>query len=306
MIPVYRYKGSLLQRSHPATQIILVAALVALALLNDNPFYQLSIITATALLALAAGVFTEWLSWWKLCLFIGLAALIINPLVSRAGTTVLWRGPKIPVLGRLDITIEAIAFGAGMALRLAAVIWAFALISLIMDPDRALGLLKGRGSRSALLSALSLRMVPTAMRDASDILDAHRARGIARDSGGRWEILKSRLPLLKRLVTASLDRAISLAEAMEARAYGTGRRSRFNTYRFSPGDLILDSLIIVILGLSVSGLALGLSSFSYYPTLSWKASPGGFVLMCLPVSCALFILLMSELSVRWNWLRLRI
>ncbi|MBK5093102.1 MAG: hypothetical protein JJE48_06270, partial [Actinobacteria bacterium] len=153
---------------------------------------------------------------------------------------------------------------------------------------------------------LSLRMVPTAIRDASDILDAHRARGIARDGGGRWAMLKSRIPLLKRLVTASLDRAIGLAEAMEARAYGTGRRSRFHTYRFSLGDLTLDSLIIVILGLSISGLAVGLSSFSYYPTLSWAASPGGFVLICLPVFYALFVLLLSELSARWNWLKLRI
>lgn len=305
MIPVYRYKGSLLQDSHPATQLLLVASLVTLALLEDNPFFQLSIIAATALLALAAGVFPEWSSWWKVCLFIGLAALIINPLVSREGATVLWRGPDLPVFGRIDITLEAIVFGAGMALRLAAVVWAFALLSLVMDPDRALGLLRGKGSRSALLSALSLRMVPTAMRDASDILDAHRARGIARDTGGRIAVLKSRLPLLGRLATASLDRAVGLAEAMESRAYGAGRRTRFHEYRFAAGDYAVDSSALVVLGLSIAGLAAGLSTFSYYPRLSWETSPAGIALMFLPVVLALCVLLLSELSSRWNWLKLR-
>jgi len=285
---------------------LMVLTLITLALINDNPFYQLSIITAAGVLALSAGVFREWASWWKLCLFIGLAALIINPLVSRAGSTVIWRGPMVPVIGRLDITLEAIAYGAGMALRLTAVIWSFALLSLVMDPDRALGLLKGRGSRSALVSALSMRMVPTAMRDSSEILDAHRARGIAKDSGGRLEILKSRLPLLGGLVNTSLDRAIGLAEAMEARAYGTGRRSRYHTYRFSSGDVVIDSLMITLLGLSIAGLAAGLSAFTYYPNLSWKVTPAGIVLIFLPFICALLVLASSELSKRWNWLKLRI
>lgn len=306
MIPVFRYRGTALQRLHPLSQLLMVSSFVALALICDNPLHQVAIIASLALLACAAGVFGEWASWWKLCAVMAAATLVINPVVSREGTTVLWRGPTVPVVGRLDITMEAVLFGAGMALRLSAVIWAFALLSLIMDPDRALGLLKGRGSRSALLSALTLRMVPTAMRDSSEILDANRARGVVRDSGSRLQILKSRVPLLLRLAETSLDRGVSLAEAMEARAYGSGRRTRYHDYRLSPGDVAVGSFVLAVLAASIAGLAAGFLSFAYYPSINWDAGVAGVALMLLPVVFALCVLLASGLSTRWIWLKSRI
>ena len=305
MIPVYRKKDSFLQKLHPATQLALVCSLLILSLVAENPLYQVAVIAATAILAASADVAGEWWSWWKLCLVIGLAALVINPLVSRMGATVIWRGPHVPVLGRLDITLEAVAYGAGMALRLAAVIWVFALLSLVMDPDRALGLLKGKGSRSALASALALRMVPTAMRDSVAILDAQRARGVARDEGGKLRVLASRFPLVKRLVSTSLDRAIGLAESMESRAYGSHRRTRLVEFRFGAGDVIVVFLAAALLGAGLVGIAGGAAPFTYYPSLSAQVSMWTAVFAVLPVTVALIILALSEWWKRWTWLKLR-
>ncbi|MCG2794910.1 MAG: energy-coupling factor transporter transmembrane protein EcfT [Actinomycetia bacterium] len=306
MIPVYREKDSFLQKMHPATQLTLAFSLLILSLVAENPLYQVAIIAATAILAASANVFREWWSWWKICLVIGLAALIINPLVSREGVTVIWRGPIVPVLGRLDITLEAVAYGAGMALRLAAVIWVFALLSLVMDPDRALGLLRGKGSRSALASALALRMVPTAMRDSVDILDAQRARGVARDDGGKLLVLRSRLPLVKRLVSTGLDRGIGLAESMESRAYGSHRRTRLTEFRFGAGDVVVILLSAALLTTVVAGIVGGAAPFTYYPSLSSPASGWTVAFAALPVVAALIILILSESWKRWIWLKLRI
>lgn len=305
MIPVYRDRGTPLQKLHPLAQLVLCFSLILLSLTNDSPFLQVSVIICCALLAAAAGVFREWLSWWKICLFIGLLALIINPLVSRAGTTVLWIGPRLPVFGRLKITLEALVYGAGMALRLSAMIWAFALLSLIMDPDRALGLLKGRGSSSALVSALTMKMVPTAMQDASEILDAQRARGVARDSGSRTAVLRSRIPVLKRLVVTSLDRGINLAEAMEARGYGSGRRTRFHEYTIGPSESFVLTFSLLIAGLGITAAVVAGGAFNYYPTLTWEFSAWSVVAAVLPIVAGLVTLILTESRKRWNWLRLR-
>lgn len=305
MIPVFRKKDTLLQKLHPATQLVLTFSMLVLSLLVQNPLYQVAVIAATAILAVSADVAGEWWSWWKLCLVIGLAALIINPLVSREGVTVIWRGPHVPVLGRLDITLEAVAYGAGMALRLAAVIWVFALLSLIMDPDRALGLLRGRGSRSALASALALRMVPTAMRDSVEVLDAQRSRGVARDVGSKLQVLKSRLPLVKKLVSTGLDRAIGLAEAMESRGYGSHRRTRLLDTRFGAGDVVVILLSAASLTAVAAAMAGGGVQFTYYPSLSSPVPGWSSLLAAMPVVVALAILAISESWKRWTWLKLR-
>lgn len=305
MIPAYRRKDNLIHRLHPVSMLALVLALMLVALIADNPFVQVAVIFATAVLALAAGVLKEWFSWWKICAVVGLVTMIINPLVSREGAHVLWRGVHLPVFGGLKITAEAVAYGAGMGLRLAAVIWVFALLTLAVDPDGVLGLLRGRGSRSALVSALSLRMVPATVRDAQGLLDAQRSRGLALDDGSRWEVLKSRVPLVRKTVSSSLDRGIGLAEAMESRAYGSGRRTSYVRRHFGLGDAAALATAVLMLAACIAGLATGKLSFAYYPSLSAARGAWTAVLVCVPVALAALLAALSWYWRRSNWLRSR-
>ncbi|MBU1670493.1 MAG: energy-coupling factor transporter transmembrane protein EcfT [Actinobacteria bacterium] len=306
MMPAYRMKHGLLQESHPLTPLLLACSLLLLCLLSSNPLSQLSAIAASAILALSSGVLREWASWWKLCLVVFIMALVINPLVARAGATVIWQGPSLPVLGRLQVTAEAVAFGAVMGLRLAAVIWVFALVTVLVDPDSVLGLLKGHGSRSALASALSMRMVPTTFRDASDLLDAQRARGLVRDSGGRLTKLKSRLPLVRRMLATSLDRGIGMAEAMESRGYGSSRRTRYREYALRGRDVAGLSAAACIAVVVISGVASGALTVSFYPRLSMDHPAGAMIAAAVPVLAALALLGLSRLWKRSNWLKSRI
>ncbi|MBU1943571.1 MAG: energy-coupling factor transporter transmembrane protein EcfT [Actinobacteria bacterium] len=305
-MPAYRMKHGLLQESHPLTPLLLACSLLLLCLLSSNPLSQLSAIAASAILALSSGVLREWASWWKLCLVVFIMALVINPLVARAGATVIWQGPSLPVLGRLQVTAEAVAFGAVMGLRLAAVIWVFALVTVLVDPDSVLGLLKGHGSRSALASALSMRMVPTTFRDASDLLDAQRARGLVRDSGGRLTKLKSRLPLVRRMLATSLDRGIGMAEAMESRGYGSSRRTRYREYALRGRDVAGLSAAACIAVVVISGVASGALTVSFYPRLSMDHPAGAMIAAAVPVLAALALLGLSRLWKRSNWLKSRI
>lgn len=306
MVPAYRGRKTLVHGLHPAAMLALALALLVMSLASANPVCQASVILAAGLLALAAGVFKEWASWWKLCAAVGLAALIINPLISRQGTTLLWIGPKLPVIGRVTITAEAVAFGAVMALRLAAIIWVFALVTLTVDPDAVLGLMRGKGSRSALVSALSMRLVPTMTRDAGELLDAQRARGLARDSGGRFKVLASRLPLVKRMFTTALDRGVGLAEAMEARAYGSGRRTRYRVYRFKASDVAVVAFAAAVAAAAIAGAVGGATAFACYPSLSMPDVAGTVSVAMVAALGALAALSIAVLWKKSDWLRLRI
>ena len=100
---------------------------------------------------------------WALGL--GLVLVVVNAFASQRGDTVLVHGIVLPVLGTLDISLEAIAEGAVLALRLGVVMAAFAVHAASVDPDRVLRLLRPIASRSALTATLIARMVPLAAAD---------------------------------------------------------------------------------------------------------------------------------------------
>ena len=143
----------------------------------------------------------------------GIGVLVLSPFFHSSGSTILWSGPIVPVLGALDVTVEELRLAALNALRLTALGLAFSAYALLLDHDRLVSSARF-GRRSALAVALATRLVPTLERDAAGLAEAVRGRGLP-VSG-----LRGHARLLSPLVAGSLERAGNLAEAMEARGYG--------------------------------------------------------------------------------------
>ena len=149
-----------------------------------------------------------------------LLVFLINPFVSVQGLTPIWHGPHIPLLDT-EITQEELAFGAAAALRIFASALAVAAFVRIADGDLVLNGVSRVAPRSAMIVALAARLLPTLERDAAGIALAARARGVRRRPAG-----DAAADLVSPLVSLSLERSLGLAEAMEARGYGGGRRTR--------------------------------------------------------------------------------
>ncbi len=194
-----------------------------------------------------------------------LLIVVVNALVVDRGETVLLRLGEAPLLGRVDVTAEAIAAGAAIGLRAAAAMVIFAVYSACVDPDRVLRALRPYAGRSALTAALISRLVPVAAADGARLREAGRLRGSAAAPLGR-------AALARRLLTGSLDRAVDVAATLELRGYGLtpahrvdGRdlrgngRSRYDRRFYAVG------LAILLAGLL--GKALGADSFDAYPTV---------------------------------------
>jgi energy-coupling factor transport system permease protein len=159
----------------------------------------------------------------------GLAVFVVTPFVSQIGYHVLWSGPTIPVFGTLDVTREELRIGLFQGLRLTAVALAFAAYALLLDHDRLVQA-AGFARRSVLAVALATRLVPTLERDASGLSEALRGRGVEVTG------VRGRATLLAPLLAGSLERALNLAEAMEARGYGRPGATRAPRPGWTPLD----------------------------------------------------------------------
>jgi energy-coupling factor transport system permease protein len=149
----------------------------------------------------------------------GLGIFLVWPLVTSQGTHVLWSGPTVPVLGRLDVTSEELQMSARSGLRLTSLALAFAAYALLVDHDRLLASVR-LIRRSALMAVLATRLLPTLERDAHGFVEALRGRGVA-VSG-----LRGHARLVSPLIASSLERSLRLAESMEARGFGRAGGTR--------------------------------------------------------------------------------
>lgn len=209
----------------PLPALALLSACVIAALVVSHPLS----------LALLAGVLLLLVlrtSWRRARLYLlgiavsSLALFLIWPLTAHVGSHPIWNGPIVPVLGSIDVTREELAVGAVQALRLATVALAFALWALRLDHDRLVREAR-LARRSVLTVALATRLIPTLERDAAGFVEALRGRGVTVKG------LRGRARLLAPLVASSLERALTLAESMEARGYGRGARRPHQRTRFS-------------------------------------------------------------------------
>lgn len=222
----------------PAAAVLAAAAVAALLLDHVVPLAVLTaVLLALCLQAPQARV--------RPYLFgTGTAALgvfLVWPFLQTTGIHVIWEGPVVPVLGLLDVTREELVLAAVYSLRLAAVGLAFSAYALLLDHDRLVAA-ASFARRSALAVALATRLVPTLERDAAGLAEAVRGRGLAVDG------VRGHARLLSPLVAGSLERAANLAEAMEARGFGSGKPTKAPSPPWRAADqiaLVVGVLLIV-------------------------------------------------------------
>ncbi|MBS7645509.1 MAG: energy-coupling factor transporter transmembrane component T [Candidatus Bathyarchaeia archaeon] len=233
----------------------------------------------------AAGMAGSWLRFMKYTgPMLGLV-LLVNSLLSGVGSRILLASPwRLPIFGRLILTVESLSLSLIMALRLLITLTAFLMFTLASSPDEVLSALSSMGipSKTMVASYLSLRLIPTLMEDLKGFSEVMRSKGLSGGGEGRslLEKVRSSSSIIVPLLSNSLERAIQLAEAMEARAFGALKKR--STYRVVEWGLRENSYLasftvgslLIILG-SRMGLA--------YPGDLWLSAAASLLLFVLPV-----------------------
>ena len=267
----YQDKDTVIHKLNPFCKLMWISCILVFVLIFDSPLYILSLFLSTLPLIIVAKVYKEWASVMKLTVYLCIAIIIINVLVSHHGTHVLLEAPlRIPVIGTPTITLEAIFFGVAMSLRLLTVISAFTILTFTIHPDDLmLSMIKMKlPYKSVLVTSLSTRFIPTLIDDVECISDVQRSRGLELDKGNLVQKIKGRMSIIIPLLSNSLDRTVQISEAMESRAFGSGeKRTFYKELRMSQMDAIILIVEFLTCVFGISICLSGYGDYQYYPTL---------------------------------------
>ena len=241
------------------------AALALAALVCADPIVLGAVCVAILAAGACAGCGRELGRALRLAFGVAVAVLVVNAIVTREGLTVIWRMGEAPVLGQIDVTLEATVYGAVLGLRAMALILCGVLYTVAVDPDEVLRLMRRVSYRSALSATLATRLVPVLARDARRLADAQRCRP------GRPP---SRVALLRAASSGVLDRALDVAAALEVRGYAGARRPARVRRPVSRQDVAFGAGAAAIAGCAVAGRIAGWASLRAYPLLHVPAGPG--------------------------------
>jgi energy-coupling factor transport system permease protein len=267
----YRRRATPLHATRAGVGALWCTALAAAALAFDDPLVLGALAVALAGAAAGAGVPREVARGCLFTLPLALVVALVNPFVVRDGLTVLVRLGELPPLGQLDLTLEALVYGAVLGARLLLVVGCFALLAAAVDPDALLRAFRRVSFRSALAAALAVRLVPVLARDARRMADAQRCRGDGTGARGR----RGRVAVLAAVTTSALDRALDVAATLEVRGYAApsaARRVRSGE-PWSRHDLAFAASAAAVVALTVAARIAGWASFEAYPALRVAATP---------------------------------
>jgi energy-coupling factor transporter transmembrane protein EcfT len=271
-----------LQRAGALPALAYLGALVLVAFVYSSPLVLLACGAAIVLAGLASGAGAALRFAARYGAALGVVIVAVNALVNDRGDTVLIRGYEVPVLGSLDVTLESLAAGGVLALRIVVVIAAFAVYSACVDPDAVLRLIRPIARRSALTASLIARLVPLAAADHIRLREAAALRGPVAAPVGR-------ATLARRLVAGALDRSLDVAATLELRGYALpAGRVRAPTPRSHPlaGAFLATGATIAAAG--IASRAPGIGAFDDFPTLTMElGTPELALALALPVAATI-------------------
>jgi energy-coupling factor transporter transmembrane protein EcfT len=248
----------------PLPAALMTGAVGIAAITLDNPLWPAAAALAGGLLLAAAGPPRR--IYAVFAILTGLTVFLLEPFVAVQGLTTLWRGPDIPMLDT-QITTEELAYGAAAGLRIAATALAAGAFVRLADSDLLLRAVARVAPRSAMIASLTTQMLPALERDAAGVLVAARTRAAAVSRPG------TAARLMGPLVGMSLERALAVAEAMEARGYAGPSRSAAPVRGLSSGERVLTLLGTAALTLVLAAVATGAGDFRYFDLLDDPWTP---------------------------------
>lgn len=210
---------------HPGAWVLWSVSAGLVVISTNNPFYLLPLVAAAWLVqAVHRRPGPSARSFAILAVF-GLIAI-----VSRTAFVLF-----------AEVTAAALLFHLLEGVRLAVLLAVFGAFNAVTDPFRILRLAPRRFHEPALAAALAVSIAPRTIDSVARIREAQRLRGMDVRRMRHWVALA--VPVLEM----GMEDSVGLAESMDARGHGRGRRSR---YRPDPWTVAST----VVAGISVAPL----------------------------------------------------
>ncbi|MEY4497542.1 MAG: hypothetical protein RLZZ364_847 [Actinomycetota bacterium] len=239
---------------HPLTFWAVFSCLAIGVVISDNALVALGAVGGAAVIVYLRRADGPWGASFRWSIIAGIYLLSIRAVagiligVPRPGT-VIFEIPRIHLPSWLpgiriggDVTLERLTASLHEGLIIATVIALFGAANSVTSPHRLLRVAPAKFYHLAVTLTIATSIFPQLISSIQRIREAQFLR-----SGKRPRIFSIALPLLEE----SLNRAVNLAESMEARGYGHSKiQSRYRPINFTMRDLA-----IITSGISVATLA---------------------------------------------------
>lgn len=181
-------------------------------------------------------------------LLVFLAVTLLNPLFSHNGKTVLF------FINDNRITLEALIYGAVLALAIVEVIFWFKCFNTIFDSEKIIFLFGKISPKTALVFSMTLRFIP-------NFINNFKSVNMSQKLINKNHRLKRYLNSFSAVITQSMEDSIITSDSMNARGYGLKHRTFYSRFKFTSTDLILLIISAVLFVLTI----IERTSFLYYP-----------------------------------------
>lgn len=248
-----------IERLHPMTLFLTMLCAVLPAMFCLNPIVQLISCLGALLLYLSvreSGRKKEWLWLILFCTVI----IVLQPVFHHNGKTVLF------YVNQNRITLEAVVYGIVTAFMLAGIlIWCKSL-SLVMTSDRVVYLVGRISQKAALICSMALQFIPRFRRQMQKIREQQKLLGLYREAT-LIDRIRGELYIFSATVTWAFEHSMDTADSMQARGYGTGKRTWYTQYYMHASDYLLSVSAIFLTVWIFVAYANGELTVTYYPQI---------------------------------------
>lgn len=246
--PRYLGRGSWLARRDPRVLILVVALFIFTALQVWDLRILLALLALAVIYYRSAGIPWRYIrrNWAIVFLFIG-TLVVVNTILAGGATDdvpledahVIFR---LPLLGT-PLSAESISEGLTLLVRyLAMATIGFPVAFAVAPSDFGIAFRRlGVPDKFAFGVDLTFRFLPSLAADFQTTVDAQRIRGFDWSAGAAGFLgrLRKSVPVVVPTVVNAIAGAEDTIDAMDLRAFGTGRRSWLRELRFDSTDWLV-------------------------------------------------------------------
>ena len=203
----FRKKDTIVHRLDPRTKLYLAIVLFVLSFIYGEIIILSLILLFVILVLSVARSLGRWIATIRGLSFLLIFIFIVNCLLSNPGFAI-------------AITI---------VIRLLDIMGCFSIFFLTVHPDDlAQALIRLHVSFDfAFTISMATRYVPTLAAEAQTISDAQMARGLELQKGNMFRRIRNYIPIIIPLIISSIRRALSIAESLESRAFGSTKKRTY-------------------------------------------------------------------------------
>lgn len=194
-------------------------------------------------------------------LFLALMIMVLNPLFSSRGATILGYFRNRPV------TWESFLYGITFALMLATMLITFQAYQRVVTVDKFLYLTSSYLPRTAFVIVMVMRLIPLMRKRLGDLSGVSKTLGRFQGVSRRQRI-REWMEQISALLVWTLEESLHTATSMRSRGYGSGPRSTYQSYKIDQRDCWLTGMLLIGgIGVFAGGFQ-GLGRMEFFPVLA--------------------------------------